>query len=261
MNSLKYRWLFFPLLFLCVQMQAQKSIKDSTISFAQVSFLYSATSPAGDLADRFGFASVIGGEAGFKLKNNWMINVGGRFLFGTTVRERVAENVTVDIGSDETGYSQHAIGADGRYYELRFYQRGIVVPVTVGKIIRIGKKLNPNSGLFIEGGGQFFQHKILMEVIGNNVPFLDKEHRKGYDRLTNGLGLVEGIGYRHFSRRRAVNFFIGLEASQNFTRSRRTINYDTGMRDDRLRLDLMFGIKAGWTFPIYESAPEDEYFY
>ncbi|HHG85456.1 MAG TPA: hypothetical protein ENJ82_11980 [Bacteroidetes bacterium] len=236
-------------------------MKDSTISFAQVSIVYSAALPAGDLQKRFGYVNMVGGEAGFKLKNNWMINGGLRFLFGNTIYEKVAQNISVQIGSAETGYSQHAIGSDGRYYELRFYERGIVVPLTIGKIIPIGKKLNPNSGLFVEGGAQFFQHKILMEVIGNNVPFLDKEGRKGYDRLTNGLGAVEGVGYRFFSKHRAINFFIGVEASQNFTRSRRTINYDTGQREDALRFDLQYGLKAGWTFPIYQTAPEDEYFF
>lgn len=260
MNSLKHSCLIFVLLLTCSTLVAQKSMKDSTISFAHISIVYSANSPGGDLADRFGFTNQIGGEVGYKLKNNWMFNTGVRFLFGSDVRERVAENVTVQIGTDETGYTTQALGPDGRYYQLRFNERGFVIPLTVSKIFSISPK-NPNSGIFLELGGQFISHKILMDVVGSNVNHLQKEHRKGYDRLTTGFGAVEGIGYRFFSRHRTVNFHIGFEFSQNFTQSRRSFQYDLGRQETGTRMDLLYGIKAGWTFPIYQAAPNDSYYY
>ncbi|HEX2899426.1 MAG TPA: hypothetical protein VHS96_06875, partial [Bacteroidia bacterium] len=222
--------------------------------------VYSANVPAGDLYDRFGFSNQIGGEGGLKLANNFYASTGLKFFFGGQVREAVAGNVVQLIGSDSTGYQTMALGADGRYYTVRYFLRGWVIPFTVGKIFPLGKK-NLNSGIYVEVGGQFIQHKIAIQAIGDNVPYLSKPYLKGYDRLTNGLGLVEGFGYRHFGNNRFTNFFIGAELSQNFTKSRRDINFDTGVKDDARRLDLLLGLKAGWTFPIYKSAPEKEYYY
>jgi len=82
MNSLKLNGLFFAFLLTFCGVQAQKSIKDSTISFAHISIVYSANAPGGDLADRYGFANQIGGSVGYKLRKNWMLNTGVRFIFG-----------------------------------------------------------------------------------------------------------------------------------------------------------------------------------
>ena len=195
---------------------AQKSIQDSAITMGHLSIVYSANLPAGDLADRFGFSSQIGGEGGIKLAS--------------------------------------------KFYTVRYFLRGLVVPFTVGKIFPLNKK-NLNSGIYVELGGQFIQHKIAVQAIGDNVPYLSKPYLKGYDRLTNGFGLVQGFGFRHFGNNRFTNFFVGAEFSQSFTQSRRDFNFDTGVKDEAKRLDLLVGLKAGWTFPIYKSAPEKEYYY
>ena len=260
MNSLKYKLLIFAGLLLCHFSYAQKSMKDSTISFGYISLVYNAAAPGGDMAERFGFTHLIGGEVGLKFENNFYLNAGAKFLFGNVVKEDIAANVITRIGTDETGFTTMALGADGRFAEVRIWERGFTIPVTFGKIFSLSDKA-PNSGIYVEAGGQFIQHKVLLEVIGNNVPYLDQEHRKGYDRKSNGFGFVEGFGYRFFSKTRTINFFAGFELSQNFTRSRRSVNYDTGLRDDRLRTDLLYSFKVGWTFPIYRAAPDDYYLF
>jgi hypothetical protein len=225
-----------------------------------LSIVYTADAPAGDFADRFGFTNQIGGEGGVKFASNFYGTVGAKFLFGNNVREAVAGNVVQLIGSDSLGYQTMALGADGRFYSVRFFERGIVIPFMIGKIFTLGKS-NLNSGLYVEIGGQFIQHKISINAIGDNVPYLSEPYLKGYDRLTNGFGLLEGVGYRYYGNNRFANFFVGLEASQNFTQNRRDMNFDTGVKDETKRLDLLMGVKVGWTFPIYRSAPEKEYYY
>jgi hypothetical protein len=252
--------LFFALAMVGLNGWAQKSVQDSAITMGHLSIVYSASMPAGDLADRFGFTNQIGGEGGVKLANNFYGSLGVKFLFGNNVREAVAGNVVQLVGSDSLGYRTMALGADGRFYEVRFFERGIVVPVMVGKIFRLNPR-NYNSGIYVELGGQFIQHKISINSIGDNVPYLSKPYLKGYDRLTNGIGVVEGVGFRYFGPNRFTNFFIGVEASQNFTKNRRDLNFDTGVKDDAPRMDLLLGAKVGWTFPIYKSAPEKEYYY
>ncbi len=260
MTIIKRYVLFFALLLCGLSGMAQKSIQDSAITMGHLSIVYSANLPAGDLADRFGFSSQIGGEGGIKLASNFYASTGLKFFFGGEVREAVAGNVVQLIGSDSSGYQTMALGADGRFYTVRYFLRGLVVPFTVGKIFPLNKK-NLNSGIYVELGGQFIQHKIAVQAIGDNVPYLSKPYLKGYDRLTNGFGLVQGFGFRHFGNNRFTNFFVGAEFSQSFTQSRRDFNFDTGVKDEAKRLDLLVGLKAGWTFPIYKSAPEKEYYY
>lgn len=256
MNSLKTRLLFFALVLCGMTLSAQKSMRDSSITFPYVGILYGGAIPGGDLADRFGWSNMIGPEVGIKLKSNWYVQGSCRFLFGNRVRERIAENITEPIGSPEQGYSMMALGNDGRYYQVRFWERGVVVPVIAGKLFHLLGH-NDNSGFYLEAGGQFIQHRVRVEAVGDAVPGLSEDYRKGYDRMTLGVGLVEGFGYRLHSSSSLTNFIIGVEASQNWTQGMRSYQYDTGAPGDAKRLDLLWGFKLAWIFPIYQSAPED----
>ena len=226
-----------------------------------LSISYGGALPGGDLDDRFGYTSLLGFEVGHKLKNNWYASGGAHFLYGNTLNEPVAQNI-LTLQEDSNGRTiWTAIGVDGRFSEVRVFERGVAVPIRIGKSIPIFGKANPNSGFYIEGGAQFLQHKVKIDVIAQNVPALDPEPRKGYDRLTNGFGALEGFGYRHFANNYLTNFFIGFEFSQNFTELRRDVQYDTGETPDGLRIDLLNSIKVGWVFPIYKKAPDKFYIF
>ena len=260
MKSLRHLFIFFSLALCMHPAIAQKSISDSTISFGSIDLAYGGYLPAGDFADRFGFTNQIGGEFTYKFASNFYINTGLKFLFGSDVRERIASNVTI-LQEDGNGNSSIvAIGSDGLLKAINLYQRGFTVPFRVGKLLPIVGP-NPNSGLYVEAGGQFMQHRVFVEVVGGNVPTLEGDFLKGYDRLTNGFGLVQGFGYRHHSDNRLINFHAGIDISQNFTQSRRSINYDTGIADNSTRLDLLMGFKVGWSFLIYKQAPDKFYIY
>jgi hypothetical protein len=242
------------------QALAQKSIEDSSITFAQLGIVYGGAVPGGDLADRFGYSSTVGGEVGLKLRNRFFAQVGCRFLFGNQVKEEIAGNITSLQGTIETGFTPMAIGTDGRWYEVRVYQRGLVIPLQFGYVLPILGK-NPNSGVYVEAGGQFLLHNVRIEVPGNAVPGLYGDYSKGYDRLASGFGTTQGIGYRLHNNQRLINFIAGFEFSQNFTQGRRDFQFDTGLPNKDKRLDLMWGFKVAWVFPIYQAAPEDVYYY
>lgn len=262
MKTLKLSGLIFLFMaFGSAHLMAQKSIRDSTISLFNIGLVYNGFGPGGDLADRFGYTNVVGLEACYKLRNNFYFQTGPRFIFGNTVRERIAAGVTSLVGSPDQGFSVQAIGADGRFYQVRLWERGIIVPLAVGKIFPITPRHNPNSGIFVELGAQFIQHKVQIDVVGNPVPYLAGDYLKGYDRLTNGIGIMQAFGYRYYSNRKLLNFQVGFEFSQNFTQSRRDFNFDLGYRDDRQRRDLLYGFRVGWIFPIYQDAATEDYYY
>jgi hypothetical protein len=260
MKSLITAGWIWVLMMMAVGLRAQKSITDSTISLVFVNTGYEGLVPKGDMGDRFGYTNGIGVEAGVKFSNNFYVYTGLKFLFGTDVKEKVAQNVTFTqvIGGFE---NTMALGADGRTYRVLFFERGLTMPLMAGKVFPVSPKSNPNGGIYTEAGLQFLQHKIRIESQGNNVPSLGPDYRKGYDRLTNGVGLAQGVGYKFVSNRRYLNFTIGFHAAEVFTQNRRDLNYDTGVRDDTRRVDVLLGMKVGWTLLIFPEAPSKEYYY
>ncbi|MEP7167812.1 MAG: hypothetical protein ABI855_00420 [Bacteroidota bacterium] len=231
---------------------SQGSIRDSAIAMHIVGVGYCFQYPGGDLADRFGKNSMVGLNYAFKFKSNFIFSLNGGYIFGNELKE---DSIFRGI-ANEDGL---ILGNDGQFADIRLYERGYHVSLTVGKLFTF-KKPNPNSGIVLMAGPGFFQHKIRIETTNNTVPQLNKDYRKGYDRLTNGMELNESIAWYYFGNRYLVNFFIGVDFIQAFTQNRRDYNFDTMMKDDKKRVDLLYGIKAGWMLPIYRKAPNKYYF-
>lgn len=249
--------------------QAQRSIADSSISFFTITPYYQFNQSAGNLADRFGYHHALGGQAGFKHKSNFYFTLGFHTIFSDQVREtnvidQVGYFTTWSGGGQTTGKGGWVEGNFGDVTFPAFYMRGFAVPLRIGYIFNYFRwgKMNPNCGLFVETGLQFLQHKIKIEIpVSADMPYLDKEMLKGYDRLTNGIGPLLSLGYQFYGNKRFVNFYIGVDAAWNVTQSRRSWNYDTGLQDNRTRSDIQYGARIGWTLPLYPTAPDRYYYY
>jgi len=232
---------------------AQSGVRDSMIRFTFLGVNYGLYQPGGDLADRFGMNSILGGHLLHKTSKNYVFGFSGGYIFG----DKVKQEGLLDAISTKTG---QVIGLDGLYAEIRIFQRGYHVSASFGKIFTFNKP-NPNSGLILLGGPGFIQHKIRIETIGETVPALRDEYLKGYDHLTNGFELHEFIGYVFFSNRQLVNFYGGFEFIQGFTANRRDYNFDSTGEKDNNRIDLMYGVKLGWILPLYKKKPAAYYLY
>ncbi|MCB0843895.1 MAG: hypothetical protein KDE26_11635 [Bacteroidetes bacterium] len=221
------------------------------MTLAQIT--YRGMIPGGDMADRFGFVSEFGIDLVYKFKNNFYISGGFQGMFADSIKEPgLLENLKIPQG--------FVITDNGEISNVRILGTGFVIPVSVGKVFPIIKSHNPNSGLFIEVGGRFMQHKIQINRLSEEVSAIEGEYVKGYDRLTNGFGIREAVGYRFLSNNGMVNFMFGFEFSQNFTQSRRSINFDTGEVPKFNRKDLLSGFFVSWIFPFYERAPNKVYY-
>jgi hypothetical protein len=234
----------FLFLFMANCAFAQKSIKDS-ISFPMIGPSFQFQLPGGDMADRFGYNFNVGGFFQWKLKKNWVFGLDGDFIFSNQVKEDPITYMETSQGT--------VITAGGIYGAISTYERGFLFSAKAGKIFNwLGP--NPNSGLMATFGAGLLQHKIRIDEKDNNVPELKGDYAKGYDRLTNGLAFTEFIGYINCSNNRLINFFGGFEVTEAFTKSRRDWDFATMMKDDKNRTDILFGVKAGWFFPIYKHA-------
>lgn len=232
--------LFFLTVFSQVRAQqdtSRKKPKTELRNAVLFGFSYSRQTPIGELAKRFGGNSGLGFTVGYKLGRNLMLQGGVQAIFSG----RVKENNVFDSMTGSTGY---LIDVNGSYTDVHIYERGYNWHVDFGKIFPVNK-FEKNSGLLITGGLGFMQHKLKFIYSRTLVPQLDNGYYKGYDRLTNGLMLRGFIGYQRIDPKGMLSFMGGIEILDGFTKNRREFNYDTRVKDDHLRNDLLIGARVG----------------
>lgn len=213
--------------------------------------------PAGDLSDRFGSNSSIGG--GLQViteKNNWIFGLNGFNLFSKNVKEDVLASLR-----DSDGFILGSGGAgQGGYAAVFLRERGFYAGGYAGKLFSISQK-NKRSGIRATLGMGLLQHKVRIQDESDNADQLSGDLAKGYDQLTNGLALQQFIGYQFLSKSRGINFFAGLELTEAFTKNRRDFNFSTQSRDTNSRFDVLLGFRVGWSIAFYvgERGEDIEY--
>jgi hypothetical protein len=177
-------------------------------------------------------------------------------MFGSQVRE----NGILDSIKTSDGF---LIASNGKLVDTHLQERGFSAFMKFGKTFSAWGS-NKNSGIVAIMGIGFLEHKIRIELIGEDsksTPQLNDEMKKGYDRLSNGIALSQSIGYLFLSNNRITNFYAGLEIIEGFTKNRRAIDYDLMKKDDKLRSDILLGIRFAWILPMYKRVPKEFYTY
>ena len=209
--------------------------------------------PGGDLSDRFGYNSDISLSTLYRSNNNFTINLEGGFLFGPTVKENNIFNA-IDGDDDEL------ISQNGEIPTIRFFERGAHLDISVGKYFPISTK-NNESGIIASIGTGYIYHKILIETIVTELPQLNEELLKGYDRLCGGMLIKQFVGYFYFSQKNNIRFFLGLEAVQAFTKDLREYSYTTQSYINTKRIDHLIGLKCGFMIPIKKRNTGKYYYF
>lgn len=254
-NKLKYKiYIFVILLLLDIVPKAysQASIRDSAISMHMIGAHYSMLWPGGDMADRFGKANAIGLTYAYKLHSNFYGELSYSYIWGGDVKET---NI-LDMIKTSSG---NIIDHQGLLNPIGMELRGFACFMGAGKLFPVIGP-NPNSGLFFSLHGGLLQHKIDFSFLSKNVPQLEGDYVKGYDRLTNGFAIKENIGFIRLSNNNLLNWTLGFEFIQAFTQSRRDWNIDTRQKDTKKRLDLLYGINLQIRIPFYKRAPQTYYY-
>ena len=215
-------------------------------------FLYNYHIPKGDFAKTYGNYSTIGFGGLLKTKDNWMISGEASYLFGSDIKELDILNNLISSG----GYISSTGGSPGNY---SVNMRGFTSYVGVGRLFAINKR-NMNTGFMVKGSLGFIQHKINFVSQERNIPQLDENYAKGYDRLSSGLSINEFVGYFHQSQNRLINFYIGVEFMQAQTYNRRGYNYDQMSYDSNKKSDFSTSFRFGWMIPIYLNTKEEDEF-
>lgn len=226
---------------------------DSAITIPFIGISYGFHNPTGDLANRSGILQSIGGQFGMKFKSNIYLGFKMDYVFANTVREEgVLDNIrTKDGGIIEIGGQQSNPILDIEGYTVSI-MAGYLFPI-------LGP--NPNSGFLISAGPCFLQHRIQIDYRDAQIPQLEDDYISGYDRLTNGFGLNEFVGYMFFSKRKLINMYAGFDFMQTWTKNQREYNYDEGKADVEVRNDNMVGFRIGWILTLYRRAPDPYYYH
>ena len=214
---------------------------------------YAFQFPAGDLSQRFGTNSSVGGQYLLKIKKNWLVGFELSFLFGTRVKDdNILDSITTSEGL--------LINVNGNLLDFGLFERGFSGKIQFGKSIKIGNK-KPDSGLMLLAGIGMLQHKIFINVDERDVPQLSNNNKTGYDRLARGFSTAQFLGYLFLRKSKFVSFYAGVEAIQGFTTNKRNFDFHEGIEKNENRTDLLFGIKIGWVLPVFQRSKVEEFYY
>jgi hypothetical protein len=253
MKTLKKFILFSILMASFSGLEAQSLLKDSVMAVWLISPHFSYQVPIGEMSERFGNNSAIGGMFGFKNGKNWMFGIEGSYLFGNNVKD-AGQLDGISLGGNVL------IRNDGRVETVFLIQRGFTAQGFLGKVLPF-KKPNVNSGLVLKLSLGAIQHKIKIVSKEDFIPQVGKEYQKGYDRLTSGFLITPFVGYQYMSLSRRVNFYGGIEFHLGLTQGRRAWNFDTNTPGDARRTDMLIGFKGGWIITRYVAHTEKYYYY
>jgi hypothetical protein len=235
------------LLFIYIQTgYAQKAKMSESYTPLSINTHFGTQLPFGTLAKRFGRNLSAGaGLEYISIPKGWIFGIDGTYIFGQSIKEDVLRNIRTPEGQ---------ILSDINTYATVFLrERGYYIGGYVGKLFTTFDNGNRIGGIHINIGAGFLQHKIKISDENNAAPQVAPPYTEGYDRLTNGLALTQFIGYQIISRDKTVNFSIGIDLTEGFTKNRRGFNFDTRMRDDTKRLDILAGLRATWSIVLFSN--------
>ena len=199
----------------------------------------------------------------YKYKSNWMVTLDADLWFGYNSDNLRNREQRMPIYSDK-GLLYCWGGYDGA---VTAYNRSIAVRLGGAKIIPVFKG-NPNSGIMLKlSGGWFMQKTVFSQDMNESpVPQINGDYAKLYDHLRNGAMLTEGIGFVFMSNLSTyINFKVMFEVSECLSWSTRPYQLDNykGLngKDGNKYLDLMYGLRLSWMFPLMGKTTYDYYYY
>lgn len=212
--------------------------------------------PFGELGKMFKNNFAVGPGFTFKSKSNWTVGFHVDYMFNANMRDPNFFNGTLandhGIVIDGNGLvSQGGITAEGRYW---------TVQADFGKIIPVDRW--KNSGIWLKLGAGYFSHRLRLDDFGKQYPQLDGNYAKGYDRRSGGFVLSQFVGYQFVRKNRMLNFFVGLEFHEMWTKPNRNYVFFEGPTNEmKAKFSGLVGLKAGWNIPLYEKKTTTTFYY
>lgn len=212
--------------------------------------------PVGYLRTMFKNNFAVGPGFTFKSKSNWTIGFHLDYMFSANLRDPNFFNGTLanddGVVIDMNGLvSRGGIRAEGRYWTVQA-EFGKIIPVDRWK----------NSGIWIRLGAGYFSHRLRLDDYSKQYPQLDNDYAKGYDRRSGGFVLNQFVGYHFVRKNRMLNFTVGLEFQEMWTKPNRNYIFFEGPTADMpAKFSGLIGLRAGWNIPLYEQKTTTTFYY
>ena len=135
-----------------------------------------------------------------------------------------------------------------------------------GKVERNTKETKISFSINLDGTGisnistgiGFLQHQIFIDTKNENIPQLNEEYKKGYDRLTNGLSTKWEANYKYYSPDGNFQIYTGINITLAYTKNKRPYLFDTMEYTINERSwDKLLGINMGIIIPVNRSNKEE----
>lgn len=232
---------------LCLNMNAQDN-KQSAFAFN-----YNYQIPIGELANIFGNSSSVGASYFFENSNNIIFGAEGNYIFGSDIKDpAIFDNISTANGA--------IIGSDGHYANINLMQRGFDAYLFSGYAFHFSE--NKLSGIYISQGFGYLEHQIFIETKNQDIPQLNKEMKKGYDRLSNGFSTKLCVDWKYYHKKGRFQIGSGVNYTMAYTKIQRAYNFAANEYYTNKRTwDQLLGIKVELIIPIHRKNEEEFHYY
>lgn len=216
-------------------------------------FNYSYQIPFGNLSNTFGNNSSVGGSYFLEKTNNIFYGIEANYLFGNNIKDTtIFNNISTSEGA--------IIGANGYYANVNLMQRGFDAYLFYGYAFH--SQNNNLSGIYLSQGIGYLQHQIFIDTRNQNIPQLNEEMKKGYDRFSNGISTKLSADYKYYSKNGKFQMSSGITLTMGHTKIQRT--YDFAKNDyysSEKKWDKILGFKVEIIIPINRKNEEKFHYF
>ncbi len=216
-------------------------------------FSYDYKIPMGELAAIYGNNSSIGLTYFKEKENNLFFGIEGNYIFGENIKKNTLfNNISTSNGN--------IIGADGTYANIILLQRGFEAYIFVGYAYHHQEK--DLSGIYLSSGLGYLQQQIFIDTKNQDIPQLNNEMKKGYDRLSNGISTKWQASYRYYSKNGKFQAYAGINITMSYAKNIRPYIFNS-MRynDDNANWQKIYGATLGIIIPIERKNEEEFHYY
>ena len=206
-----------------------------------------------DIANTFGNNSAIGISYFLETTNNMIFGIEGNYMFGADIKDStIFDNISTSTNA--------IIGADGHYANINLMQRGFHSHIFVGYAYHF--KENDLNGIYISQGFGYLQHQIFIDTKNQNLPQLNEDMKKGYDRFSNGFSTKLSIDYKYYHKNGQFQMSLGVNYTMAYTKNQRAYNFaNNEYYSSKRTWDQLLGFKLEIIIPIHRKHEEEFHYY
>jgi hypothetical protein len=207
----------------------------------------------GNISKTFGNNSSVGLCYFFETTKNYLFGIEGNYMFGNTIKD---ESIFDGISSSDGGI----IGGDGQYANINLMEIGFNTYLLAGYCFHnLEKNL---SGVYLSQGIGYLQHKIFIDTKNQNIPQLNENMKKGYDRFSNGISAKFSIDYKFYHKKGMFQISSGLNYTIAHTKIQRNYDFANNLvYPNKRKWDNFLGIKFEVIIPIQRKNDEQFHYF